>query len=75
MSDVIVMPAFAPYWTADEVAECLPGMLSSGAYDILWSFVSDDESPALEDIWDKLGQEIQEAIIQGYASQYPGESE
>lgn len=66
-------PDFAEHWTVDEVAECLPGMTSFGAYDALWSFVpaDDQEAPTLADVWDKLEESHRIAIIEGYAKEYP----
>jgi len=66
-------PDFAEHWTVDEVAECLPGMTSFGAYDALWSFVpaDDQEAPTLADVWDKLEESHRVAIIEGYANEYP----
>lgn len=66
------IPEFAEFWTVDEVAECLPGMSSSGAYQKLWSFVEDGLQPTLDEVWSKLSTAHQQAIIDGYAKEFPG---
>lgn len=63
-------PPFAVSWSVDEVAECLPGMLSSGAYEILWGYVEEDRKVTLDEIWSRLDDRHQEAIIEGYEREY-----
>lgn len=63
-------PIWANSWSVDEVAECLPGMLSSGAYDALWAEVDEERRVTLDEVWVGLSTEHQQAIIDGYTKEY-----
>lgn len=63
-------PIWAGGWSVDEVAECLPGMLASGAYEALWDKVDDDRRVTLDEVWAVLSTEHQQAIIDGYFKEY-----
>lgn len=63
-------PDFAQAWPVDEVAECLPGMLKSGAYNALWSFVEEDRRVTLDEVWGRLDEAHQKAIVEGYEKEY-----
>lgn len=57
-------PSILDSWTVDECAECLPGMLSSGAYQALWEMVPEKgRSPMVKNRWDQLSRDHQEALI------------
>lgn len=66
----IETPCWASDWSVDEVAECLPGMLSSGVYEVLWGYVDDDRRVTLEEIWGKLTPQQQQAIVSGYNKEH-----
>lgn len=60
----LVFPDELDYWTVDECAECLPNMLSSGAYHALWEMVPEKgRSPMVKNRWDKLSRAHQQALI------------
>lgn len=69
--NAITCPEWATDWKADEAAECLPGMLKSGAYNALWEEMPrTGTGPTLAEIWHKLIPAHQQAIIDGYIQEY-----
>lgn len=67
----IPVPVFAEFWTVDEVAECLSGMTECGAYRVLWGFIQDGLQPTLDEVWEQLLPDHQQAIIDSYAKEFP----